>query len=166
MYLPNRSINCSTIYRSTRTYMISAFSFLPDFDDSIVSGADIDFGTNINANGYLQYDDPGALTRRAVCGLPVRDGERITSVILCIREDAAEEVAARLYKIAYTTGVRTQVGSTATSNNGTGDELLLVFAGTEDVDSGSFYWIEIDATPTASSLRIYGAIIQVSVPAP
>lgn len=151
------------LHRPSRFYMISAFNFLPDYDDAIVDGTDIDHGTNVNTNGYLQHDDPGALTRRAFCGLPVRDGEQIFALILRIREDAAEEVAMRCYRVNYNTGTRTQIGTTQTSANSTDDEFLIILP-SEDVDDQHFYWVEVDSTATASSLRIYGLIAQILVP--
>lgn len=151
------------LHRPSRFYMISAFSFAPDHDDAIVSGADIDHGTNFNINGFLQYDDPGALTRRSYCGLPVRDGERIFSLVLRIREDVAEEVAFKFYKLNYNDGVREQIGTTQTSANSTDDEFLILLP-SEDVDDQHFYWVEVDHTGTASSARVYGLIAQILVP--
>lgn len=151
------------LHRPSRFYMVSAFDFSPDWDDGIVNGSVIDHGTNFSVNGYLQYDDPGALTRRSYCGLPVRDGEQVFALVLRIREDTAEEVSMKFYKLNYNTGTRTQIGTTQTSGNSTDDDFLLLMP-SEDIDDQHFYWIELDHTATASALRVYGLICQILVP--
>ena len=145
-----------TIHRPSRFWMLSALGFVPSIDPGNLQGI------TDNSNGYLMPDEPTPTTRRAYCGLPVRADEQIFAAVLRIRE-GAQTVSMKMYKIEYTTGTRTQIGTTQTSGTGSSDTFLILMP-SEDVDDDHFYWVEVSCAATSSAAQIYGLILQMTVP--
>lgn len=104
-----------------------------------------------NANGYMEQD--GAGNFRLLIPLEFAVGKQLDATVR-VRQAASETLTAQAYRVAYTDGTRTTVGSSDTSSTGSSFENLAL--GSFTIESGYFYWVEVSQSAGTSGGRCYG----------